>query len=44
MTAQPCHAGADHGPASYCLRCGWLFDACWCWLYLRGWAPMRGER
>lgn len=31
-----CHAGADHGPARL-YRHGWLCDACWCWMYLRGW-------
>lgn len=38
-----CHAGADHGPARL-YRHGWLCDACWCWLYLRGWIERRASQ
>ncbi len=30
MKRPPCHAGAEHGPASYYSNSGWLCDACWC--------------
>lgn len=36
MSNQPCHAGADHGPATTYRHFGALCDACWTWLYLRG--------
>lgn len=35
-----CHAGADHGPATFYKNAGWLCDSCWCWMYLRGLLPL----